>query len=193
MYQRILVATDGSTLSKKAVNHAIGLAALCGAELVALKVPTEQFADVMKKIGNARSGDLVTIDFTAEGVGVSLNGEARGKVASAPFARALLKDAPILVLDEATASLDSETESLIQSSLDDIMADKTVLVVAHRLSTLAHLDRIVVLDKGQIVEDGSHLQLLQRQGLYYRLWQRQSNGLLSEADRLETFPVEQGA
>ena len=122
--------------------------------------------------------------------GVKLSGGQRQRIA---IARALLKDAPILVLDEATASLDSETESLIQSSLDDIMADKTVLVVAHRLSTLAHLDRIVVLDKGQIVEDGSHLQLLQRQGLYYRLWQRQSNGLLSEADRLETFPVEQGA
>lgn len=122
--------------------------------------------------------------------GVKLSGGQRQRIA---IARALLKDAPILVLDEATASLDSETESLIQSSLDDIMADKTVLVVAHRLSTLAHLDRIVVLDKGQIVEDGSHLQLLQRQGLYYRLWQRQSNGLLSEADRLETVPVEQGA
>ena len=86
------------------------------------------------------------------------------------------------MLDEATASLDSETESLIQSSLDDIMADKTVLVVAHRLSTLAHLDRIVVLDKGIIVEDGSHQQLLEREGLYYRLWQHQSDGLLSDSD-----------
>ena len=91
-------------------------------------------------------------------------------------------DAPIMVLDEATASLDSETESLIQGSLDDIMSDKTVLVVAHRLSTIAHLDRIVVLDKGQIIEDGTHAQLLERRGLYFRLWQRQSDGLLSETD-----------
>lgn len=111
--------------------------------------------------------------------GVKLSGGQRQRNA---IARALLKNAPIMVLDEATASLDSETESLIQGSLDDIMADKTVLVVAHRLSTIAHLDRIVVLDKGQIVEDGSHSQLLERRGLYYRLWQRQSDGLLSETD-----------
>ncbi|WP_047276414.1 ABC transporter ATP-binding protein [Pseudomonas lundensis] len=111
--------------------------------------------------------------------GVKLSGGQRQRIA---IARALLKNAPIMVLDEATASLDSETESLIQGSLDDIMADKTVLVVAHRLSTIAHLDRIVVLDKGQIVEDGSHSQLLERRGLYYRLWQRQSDGLLSETD-----------
>ena len=89
------------------------------------------------------------------------------------------------MLDEATASLDSETESLIQNSLDDIMADKTVLVVAHRLSTIAHLDRIVVLDKGSIVEDGSHHQLLELKGLYYRLWQHQCDGSLSETDELD--------
>ena len=113
--------------------------------------------------------------------GVKLSGGQRQRIA---IARALLKDAPILILDEATASLDSETESLIQDSLDDIMSDKTVLVVAHRLSTIAHLDRIVVLDKGQIVEDGSHSQLLERKGLYYRLWQHQSDGLLSDANQL---------
>jgi len=114
--------------------------------------------------------------------GVKLSGGQRQRIA---IARALLKNAPILVLDEATASLDSETESLIQSSLDDIMADKTVLVVAHRLSTIAHLDRIVVLDKGLIVEDGSHQHLLELKGLYYRLWQHQSDGLLSEKDARE--------
>ena len=114
--------------------------------------------------------------------GVKLSGGQRQRIA---IARALLKNAPILVLDEATASLDSETESLIQNSLDDIMADKTVLVVAHRLSTIAHLDRIVVLDKGLIVEDGSHQQLIELKGLYYRLWQHQSDGLLSESDALK--------
>ena len=116
--------------------------------------------------------------------GVKLSGGQRQRIA---IARALLKNAPILVLDEATASLDSETESLIQNSLDDIMADKTVLVVAHRLSTLAHLDRIVVLDNGSIVEDGNHAQLLEQQGLYYRLWQHQSDGLLSDSDQPETI------
>ena len=116
--------------------------------------------------------------------GVKLSGGQRQRIA---IARALLKNAPILVLDEATASLDSETESLIQNSLDDIMADKTVLVVAHRLSTLAHLDRIVVLDNGSIVEDGNHAQLLEQQGLYYRLWQHQSDGLLSDIDQPETI------
>lgn len=110
-----------------------------------------------------------------------MSGGQRQRIA---IARALLKNAPILVLDEATASLDSETESLIQNSLDDIMADKTVLVVAHRLSTIAHLDRVVVLDKGLIVEDGRHQQLLELKGLYYRLWQHQSDGSLSETDTL---------
>ena len=119
--------------------------------------------------------------------GVKLSGGQRQRIA---IARALLKNAPILILDEATASLDSETESLIQSSLDDIMSDKTVLVVAHRLSTIAHLDRIVVLDKGHIAEDGTHSQLLERKGLYYRLWQHQSDGLLSEQDELRNdLPV----
>ncbi len=119
--------------------------------------------------------------------GVKLSGGQRQRIA---IARALLKNAPILILDEATASLDSETESLIQSSLDDIMSDKTVLVVAHRLSTIAHLDRIVVLDKGHIAEDGTHHQLLERKGLYYRLWQHQSDGLLSEQDELRNdLPV----
>ena len=111
--------------------------------------------------------------------GVKLSGGQRQRIA---IARALLKNAPILVLDEATASLDSETESLIQSSLDDIMAGKTVVVVAHRLSTIAHLDRIIVLDNGLIVEDGSHHQLLELRGLYYRLWQHQADGLLSQTD-----------
>ena len=110
--------------------------------------------------------------------GVKLSGGQRQRIA---IARALLKNAPIMVLDEATASLDSETESLIQGSLDDIMADKTVLVVAHRLSTIAHLDRIVVLENGQIVEDGNHSQLLELRGVYYRLWQRQSDGVLNES------------
>ncbi|MEX5343439.1 ABC transporter ATP-binding protein [Pseudomonas sp. I2] len=102
--------------------------------------------------------------------GVKLSGGQRQRIA---IARVLLKNAPILVMDEATSSLDSITERYIQDKLDEIMEDKTVIVVAHRLSTVAHLDRIVVFDDGRIVEDGSHAQLLALRGYYHRLWSQQ--------------------
>ncbi|MHC6225865.1 ABC transporter ATP-binding protein [Pseudomonas sp. X10] len=102
--------------------------------------------------------------------GVKLSGGQRQRIA---IARVLLKNAPILVMDEATSSLDSITERFIQDKLDEIMEDKTTIVVAHRLSTVAHLDRIVVFDNGRIVEDGSHEALLARRGYYHRLWSRQ--------------------
>lgn len=105
--------------------------------------------------------------------GVKLSGGQRQRIA---IARVLIKNAPILIMDEATSSLDSETERLIQNSLDGIMGNKTVLVVAHRLSTIAHLDRILVMDKGRIIEDGSHHELLARKGAYARLWAHQANG-----------------
>ncbi|MET0387121.1 MAG: ABC transporter ATP-binding protein, partial [Polyangiales bacterium] len=109
--------------------------------------------------------------------GVKLSGGQRQRIA---IARVILKDAPVLVLDEATASLDSLTEHAIQAALDEAMAGKTVLVIAHRLSTIAHLDRILVFSHGAIVEDGSHQALLARRGHYHRLWARQSGGLLPE-------------
>ncbi|MBB5190758.1 ATP-binding cassette subfamily B protein [Silvimonas terrae] len=109
--------------------------------------------------------------------GVKLSGGQRQRIA---IARVILKDAPILILDEATSSLDSVTEQAIQDTLDDVMRGKTVLVVAHRLSTIAHLDRILVFDNGRIVEDGSHTQLLARKGAYHRLWSKQSDGFLSD-------------
>lgn len=110
--------------------------------------------------------------------GVKLSGGQRQRIA---IARVLLKNAPILVMDEATSSLDSITERFIQDKLDEIMAGKTVLVVAHRLSTVAHLDRILVFDNGRVIEDGSHDQLLRLRGQYYRLWNRQSDEVVDAA------------
>ena len=109
--------------------------------------------------------------------GVKLSGGQRQRIA---IARVMLKDAPILILDEATSSLDSVTEKTIQENLDRAMGCKTVIAIAHRLSTIAHLDRILVFDQGRIVEDGGHEQLLIRQGFYYRLWTMQAGGFLPE-------------
>ncbi|NJD06604.1 MAG: ABC transporter ATP-binding protein [Methylococcaceae bacterium] len=111
--------------------------------------------------------------------GVKLSGGQRQRIA---IARVILKNAPILILDEATSSLDSVTEQAIQDSLDGIMAGKTVLVIAHRLSTIAHLERILVFHEGRIVEDGSHAELIARRGHYAKLWERQAGGFLPEQE-----------
>ena len=109
--------------------------------------------------------------------GVKLSGGQRQRVA---IARAMLKNAPILVLDEATSSLDSESEALIQSALWKLMEGRTAIVVAHRLSTIQKMDRIVVLDDGKIVEQGTHRELLRANGPYAKLWARQSGGFIEE-------------
>lgn len=109
--------------------------------------------------------------------GVKLSGGQRQRIA---IARVLLKDAPILVLDEATSALDSEVEAAIQEKLVELMEGKTVLAVAHRLSTIAALDKLIVLEHGRIVESGSHSQLIRQNGLYARLWSRQSGGFLGD-------------
>ena len=108
--------------------------------------------------------------------GVKLSGGQRQRIA---IARMMLKDAPILILDEATSALDSEVEAAIQENLSRLMDGKTVVAVAHRLSTIAALDRLVVIDKGKIVEEGTHAQLIARDGLYAQLWKRQSGGFLA--------------
>jgi ATP-binding cassette subfamily B protein len=117
--------------------------------------------------------------------GVKLSGGQRQRVA---LARAILRDAPVLLLDEATSALDSESEILVQDALWRLMKGRTALVVAHRLSTVAGMDRLVVLDHGRVVEQGSHEELLTAQGAYARLWQHQSGGFLGESDQQNSTP-----
>ncbi len=102
--------------------------------------------------------------------GLKLSGGEKQRVA---IARTILKSPPILMLDEATSALDSHTEKEIQDALDKVVKDRTTLVIAHRLSTIIHADNIIVLDKGQLVEQGTHAELIARDGLYASLWNRQ--------------------
>lgn len=138
--------------------------------------------EVMEAARKAYAHDFISV--MSEGYnslvgerGVKLSGGQRQRIA---IARVILKDAPILILDEATSSLDSITEKAIQETLDLAMHGKTVIVVAHRLSTIAHLDRILVFEAGRIVEDGTHDKLLSLRGPYYRLWKMQAGGFLPE-------------
>lgn len=107
--------------------------------------------------------------------GIKLSGGERQRIA---IARAILKDAPILIMDEATSSLDSESEQLIQKALSNLMKEKTVIVVAHRLSTIAKMDRVIVMERGKIVEEGTHAELLKTDGLYSKLWNIQAGGFI---------------
>jgi ATP-binding cassette subfamily B protein len=107
--------------------------------------------------------------------GIKLSGGQRQRVT---IARVMLEDAPILILDEATSSLDSISENLIQKAFDEVMKDRTTIVIAHRLSTVQKMDRIIVLEKGKIVEDGGHEELLLKKGYYFKLWQAQKDGVI---------------
>ncbi len=141
--------------------------------------------DVRKAVERARADAFIDDLVDGEGRtgldahvgerGVKLSGGQRQRIA---IARVFLKDAPILVLDEATSALDSEVEAAIQESLYDLMQGKTVIAIAHRLSTIAALDRLIVMERGEIIEDGNHEALIAKDGLYARLWQRQSGGFI---------------
>lgn len=139
----------------------------------------EQIIDAAKKANAWEFIELLPhgLDTIVGERGVKLSGGQRQRIA---IARALLKDAPILVLDEATSALDSESEKLIQASLEMLMKNRTSIVIAHRLSTIAKLDRIIVLDNGKIAEDGTHAELLAEKGVYAKLWAHQSGGFIEE-------------
>jgi ABC-type multidrug transport system fused ATPase/permease subunit len=138
-------------------------------------------AEIRKAAQNASADEFIMetekkYDSLVGDRGIKLSGGQRQRIA---IARAFLKDAPILILDEATSALDSETETAIQDAFEKLSEGRTTLAIAHRLSTLRNMDRIIVLDKGKIVEQGTHQQLLRKKGKYYQLWQMQSGGFLT--------------
>jgi len=154
--------------------------------------PDATEAQVIEAVRKARAEEFIPQLVDGEGRvgydahvgerGVKLSGGQRQRIA---IARVLLKDAPILILDEATSALDSDAEAAIQDSLEVLMRGKTVIAIAHRLSTIARMDRLVVMDKGEIVETGTHAELIARGGLYARLWQRQTGGFVAAEDPAE--------
>ncbi len=151
-------------------------------ENIAYGNPGARFEQILSSAKRAHADEFISklpngYDTLVGERGVKLSGGQRQRVA---IARAMLKDSPILLLDEATSALDSESEKLIQDALWKLMEGRTALVIAHRLSTVQRMDRIVVLAGGKIVEEGSHQKLLKQKGLYAKLWSHQSGGFLEE-------------
>ncbi|HSX17343.1 MAG TPA: ABC transporter ATP-binding protein [Patescibacteria group bacterium] len=149
---------------------------------IAYGKPDATAADILKAAKAAHAADFIQdlphkYDTVVGERGVKLSGGQRQRIA---IARAILKDAPLLILDEATSALDSESEVLIQDALWKLMQDRTAIVIAHRLSTIQKMDRILVLEHGEIVEQGTHKELLKNKGTYARLWAHQSGGFLED-------------
>jgi ATP-binding cassette subfamily B multidrug efflux pump len=178
---QISVVTQDTSLLHRSIrdNIAYGRPGADGAaiEAAARKAEAHEFIQNLVDLHGRRGYDAHVGER-----GVKLSGGQRQRVA---IARVILKDAPILVLDEATSALDSEVEAAIQTSLSALMEGKTVIAVAHRLSTIARMDRLVVMDHGRIVEEGGHSELIARGGLYADLWRRQSGGFLNDGPESE--------
>lgn len=151
-------------------------------ENIAYGKPNATDEEIIKAAKSAYAYDFIKklphkLDTIVGERGVKLSGGQRQRIA---IARAILKDAPIVLLDEATSALDSESEKYIQESFEKLMKNHTALVIAHRLSTIQKMDRIIVIDNGEIIEDGSHKELLAKNGLYAKLWSHQSGGFIEE-------------
>jgi len=152
------------------------------AENVAYARPSATTKEIEKALKQAQAYDFVSklpdgVNTIIGERGVKLSGGQRQRIA---IARALIQDVPLLLLDEATSALDSVSEQAIQKALHELMKGRTAIVVAHRLSTLKHLDKILVIDDGQCVEQGTHDQLLKQKGIYADLWARQKDGFIAE-------------
>jgi ATP-binding cassette subfamily B multidrug efflux pump len=195
---------DISAVTQDSLRHSIGVVTQDTSLLhrsirdnIAYGRPEASDAEVIEAAKRANAWDFIEgladmqgrsgLDAQVGERGVKLSGGQRQRIA---IARVFLKNAPILILDEATSALDSEVEAAIQESLFSLMEGKTVIAIAHRLSTLTQMDRLVVLDKGRIIETGTHGELVAKGGVYADLWNRQSGGFL--ADQIEQ-PTEEAA
>jgi len=163
--RQIALVSQEIVLFNDTIAANIAYGAMAGAPAKAIEHAAEA-ANALDFIRTQPAGFLTVVGER----GIRLSGGQRQRIA---IARAILKDAPILILDEATSALDTESEWLIQAALEKLMQGRTTIVIAHRLSTVEHCDRIVVLDDGRVVDQGSHVELIGRQGLYARLHSRQ--------------------
>jgi ATP-binding cassette subfamily B multidrug efflux pump len=168
--RRIAMVTQEATLLHRSVRENIGSGDPAAIEAAARVAAADGFIATLRD-AEGRCGYEARVGER----GVRLSGGQRQRIA---LARALHRDTPILILDEATSALDSEVEAVIQDSLERVMAGRTVVAIAHRLATIARMDRIVVLDAGRVVAEGTHQELLDQGGLYAALWARQSGGYL---------------